>query len=350
MKYKKLVLIVGNWNYEIYEFSIYKSLFKLGYHPIKYSNNFFFNNILGRLELKFSFNGILTLLFNYHLIKFIKKKNIDLVLMWRPIKVLPKTILILKKKYNCKIISYNNDDFDIKNNDKNYIPFFYKNYWNIYKKSILHYDYNFVSRKKNLSYLKKYHLRGELINFWYDKDIHKKVSLDTEDLKKYSCDLVFIGHYENDGRIEFINEIIKNGFNLKIWGTNWEKSPLNRNADFRNIRPVKGIEYSKALTGAKICLCFLSKLNNDEITRRCFEIPATGKLLLAERTNSLMKTFKDKHEAFFFSSPKELVEIVNYLLNNDKIIEKVSLNGYYKIKSENYSSDDIAKSFIKRLM
>ena len=71
---------------------------------------------------------------------------------------------------------------------------------------------------------------------------------------------------------------------------------------FAPIEPVFGDDYAKALCGAKVCLAFLSKLNRDSYTRRCFEIPACGNVMLAERTADLCRMFKEDEEACFFSS------------------------------------------------
>ncbi len=66
------------------------------------------------------------------------------------------------------------------------------------------------------------------------------------------------------------------------------------------IKPVTGIEYNYAICGSKITLCFLSKINSDTYTRRNFEVPAMGKLMLSEYSQDLEIIFKENEEMVFF--------------------------------------------------
>ena len=78
--------------------------------------------------------------------------------------------------------------------------------------------------------------------------------------KKFGCDIVFIGHYEPDGRISYLEEIERAGWRLKIFGSsgNWNKA-VSKSKLLRHhlpIQPVWGQDYNSALGGAKIALCF----------------------------------------------------------------------------------------------
>ncbi len=63
-----------------------------------------------------------------------------------------------------------------------------------------------------------------------------------------------------------------------------------------------------------MALCLFSRLNRDEYTRRVFEIPACGALLLCERTPTMESLYRDGKEAVYFSSPEELVSKAKWLL------------------------------------
>ena len=67
------------------------------------------------------------------------------------------------------------------------------------------------------------------------------------------------------------------------------------------------------------------------------EIIAVGGLLVCEKTTEAELLFKDREEAFFFSSKEELLSIVLELRNNLGLRHKVLSAGYKKLISSNSS-------------
>ena len=118
----------------------------------------------------------------------------------------------------------------------------------------------------------------ELMRSWFVPEQNFPLISSQIEEKKFGCDIVFIGHYEPDGRISYLEEIERAGWRLKIFGSsgNSEQSSIQIKVTATSfpIQPVWGQDYNSALGGAKIALCFFSKLNRDSYTRRCFEIPA----------------------------------------------------------------------------
>jgi glycosyltransferase involved in cell wall biosynthesis len=135
---------------------------------------------------------------------------------------------------------------------------------------------------------------------------------------------------------------------VKLWGGHyWSRAVLGDLYDhLAPIVPAEGDAYAKALCGAKICLCFLSKLNRDTYTRRCFEIPACGKVMLAERTEDLMRLFKEDEEACFFSSPEELVRKAQWLINNPDIRERIAQAGLRRVWADGHDVASRANYFL----
>ena len=76
---------------------------------------------------------------------------------------------------------------------------------------------------------------------------------------------------------------------------------------------------------------FLSKMNRDVYTRRCFEIPAMKKLLLCERSEDMQEMFVEDKEAVFFSDKLELLEKVKWLLANPTIINDIAEAGFQRV-------------------
>ena len=88
-----------------------------------------------------------------------------------------------------------------------------------------------------------------------------------------------------------------------------------------------GKDYFQTLAEHKIALCFLSKLNNDVYTRRCFEIPASGTMLFSEYSKELDDIFGDMKGAVFFKDLEEFHLKLKYLKENPEIIENIAKVG-----------------------
>ena len=85
-----------------------------------------------------------------------------------------------------------------------------------------------------------------------------------------------------------------------------------------------------------MALCFLSKLNRDTYTRRCFEIPATGTLMLSEHTDDLASLYKEGEEADFFRTREELIEKLKLYFGNEPLRQTVAANGYQRVMADGH--------------
>jgi len=110
--------------------------------------------------------------------------------------------------------------------------------------------------------------------------------------------------------------------------------------------PVEGSEYAKALCGANVCLAFLSKLNRDTYTRRCFEIPACGRVMLAERTSDLLRMFIEDKEACFFSSTDELIIKAKWLIDNPAIALQIAQAGMRRVWVDGHDVKSRVEEFL----
>jgi hypothetical protein len=144
--------------------------------------------------------------------------------------------------------------------------------------------------------------------------------------------VVFAGHYEADGRLPYIERIAASDIDFRLFGTGWERvsqtGPLRR---FHPVRRLNGDTYAKGVCAAKIALCFLSTLNRDTYTRRCFEIPAMGTMLLAQRTQDLETLFVPGVEADFFSSTDEMMHKIRHYLAHPELRQSVASAGLRKV-------------------
>ncbi len=349
-KNKLKILIAGNWQFDIYEEAFAKALLKYNVEIIKFYCLKRFK-ILYKYSSYFPFEPYSIKRINKELIKLSNHHKPDIILFWRPTHFLPNTIKKLSKM-NIKTVSYNNDNPFIKFNWRK-LKITYHIHWFWYLRSLKFFDYNFFYRKENCFDAVKYKAKNINLLFpyfipWKDK----KINIYKNEKLTFECDIVFAGHYENDNRELYLIDLVKAGYKVKLWGdSTWDKKVLGEYYEyFRPIRRASKESYGKALCGAKICLAFLSKENKDKYTRRCFEIPAYGKLLLSERTIEMKEIYEEDVEACFFSSRKELLEKVKWLLNNPEKIKKISEAGHKKVLNSGFDIYSQAGNFLEKIV
>jgi spore maturation protein CgeB len=348
------ILVVADWHGEIYAQAFFNGFKSLGCDTFKFSWKEYFKHyqyftryetddnrlksLYYKIQNKFLIGPALWKI-NKDLIEKCEDLKPDLVFIYRGTHIYPKTIQKLKESFGCKVYGYNNDD-----------PFSseYKNYiWRFYKKLIPLYDHIFSYRWKNIDDYKSIgYDRVSLLRSYYIRENNFHI----ENLKKnnYSCDVIFIGHFEDDGRDDAIKLLIDNNIDVKLYGTEWEQSKyysffIKKQGE---IKPLYA-DYNLALNSAKIALVFLSKLNNDTYTRRCFEIPATKTMMMAEYTDDLNSMFKEKIDAEYFRNKDELLEKVKYYLNNESKLLEISRNGYERLHTDGHEVVDRCKQILE---
>jgi hypothetical protein len=93
------------------------------------------------------------------------------------------------------------------------------------------------------------------------------------------------------------------------------------------------------IAAARAGLCFLSRLNRDSYTRRCFEIPACGTVLVSERTDDLAALFRDGDEAVLFSTREELVKKVRWLAADAGAARRIAAAGRERVHRDGHGVD-----------
>ena len=267
------------------------------------------------------------------LLQLVKTENPQWVHFRLPTEFSAATIRALKKM-NIIVTQYCNDDAF---SNKSPIGLYSK-----FLKAIPLYDGHFVFRHRNIDdYLAAGAQHVEHCPPTYDPGTHNMNQRFADG--SFLADVAFVGHYEADGRAEYMSALVNAGFKVILRGGMWDvelkKPPLDALAP---IEHVFGDEYNRIYANVITGLCFFSKINNDEWTRRAPEIIAVGGLLVCERTNEAMRRFKDREEAFFFSSVGELIDIVGYLIKNPQIREIVRERGYKRMLRDGYSLTDRA--------
>lgn len=326
------ILLAGNWHSTIYEEPLKRELQRLGMevHEFKWWHYFdeyqrrgkgtfsAFKKLIGKIEQRLLFGPSIERL-NADLLRRIDALDPDVVFLYRPTVVKRRTILRSLQSAR-KFVSYHNDDpFS-----ENWI------YSRHYFRLLPMMDINYVYRPKNVIDVERVCGKKGVVLLPYPdcKYIQRCPK------PKKIFDVVFVGHYEADGRDDLLLKIASCvGVKVGLFGTDWDRSPnwSLLQSRFGIIEPVRQADYNRVLNSAKIALCFFSKRNNDKYTRRTFEIPAAGTMLLSEYSAESAAMLVPYKEAVYFNNERELVEEVSYYLTHEKERKCIADAGYEKV-------------------
>jgi spore maturation protein CgeB len=340
------LLMIGHWQTDIFEEPLSVGFEKSGLEVIKFKWGVFFTSFsqrggwhkrIARFQDKYMF-GFLVNRINNQLLKTIDLHEPNIIFIYRGSHIYLRTIQKLKLLYpSIYIISYNNDD-----------PFskFYPWWkWRHFIKSIPYSHLHLAFRHSNIqSYYDYGAISADLFRGYFNPEVHKKIEIVSKNVNEFQCEVIFVGHYEDDGRAKMLDTLAGEDINVKIFGNTgpsrkfgWDDAiKTSRFLQKQKIRPVRGSDYAVAINSAKIGICFMSKLNNDTYTLRCFEIPACGTALFSEWSPDLDNLFEDGVNAVLFKSEQELVERVKYFLSHPAELQQLADNGYELVKSKGH--------------
>lgn len=319
------IICVGLYTQEIYAPAFSKGFKTLGHEvlDIKYDNYHFKQNnfvarILNRIQDRYIL-GFYLRKFNNDIVEAVNKFKPDLVFLYRCYYVYDSTLKKIQSQTT--LMSYNNDDpfsgvpskafykQHISNSKFCQVIFVYR------KKNIV--DYNNIGIT-NTRLLLPYYLT---YNNYPIPDIQKDIQI------------AFIGHFENDGRDLCIKLMIEAGIPVQVYGNEkWKESQYYASIKHVLHKGIHGSEYNKLLNRISVALVFLSKINNDKYTRRCFEIPATKTMMLAQYTEELDELFPEGKSAEYFRNPDELIAKCKLLLAHPEKVEFIANNGFMRLK------------------
>lgn len=329
------ILICGDWHSDLHEEVVFNAFLDLGHEVFGFKWHSYFlkstnylKNFFHKLQNKIIFGPIICKI-NKDFLDYVTCKNPDVIFIYRGTHISPGTLKKIKLLFpKVIIIGYNNDD-PFSPNSSIFL-------WHLFKKNILICDIVFAYRDKNIDDYKKLGLENVyLLRSWFSDSRNFPINN-----KFYKHDVVFIGHYENDGRIKLLEKIVSNGISLKIFGPGWNRHVIKSRflKDQMPVSVVWGEEYNRTLCQSKIALCFLSKLNRDTYTRRNFEIPASGSFMLSEYSTDLCGLFKEGRDAEFFRNEDELISKIKFYLHNDIKREGIAESGRRRVMEDGHNA------------
>jgi hypothetical protein len=258
----------------------------------------------------------------------------DFVFIYRGTHVTPQTVRNIKSLLPGAVVAgYNNDD--------PFGPGQPRLLWRHFLNCLPLYDLTFAYRRHNVA---EFEARGarrvRLLRSWFMPERNHPVTLLDADRARFASDVVFVGHYEADGRLEYLEDVVRQGYRLRLFGPGYDWDPvIARSRWLKDQVPVQlvwGEDYNKALGGAKVALCFFSRLNRDTYTRRCFEIPATGTMMLSEYSDDAASLYAPGREADFFRDKEELAAKLERYVKDEALRARVAAGGLQRVWADGH--------------
>jgi hypothetical protein len=334
------ILVAGAWKWPWYELACSDAFLSLGHEVRRFSWAERFErsteNRVEPLSLSRVANwqnrtlwGPKVFVLNRDLLESVKSFRPRILFAYRPTHIFPGTLRSLKRvSPQTVLVEYCNDD--------PFSPNASRILWRHLLKAISIYDVHFVFRSHNITdFMNAGAMHAGLLRAYYVPDLHYPIQL-KESEYRFRCDVVFAGHYEPDWRVDCLESVKQNGFRVNLFGGGWSEAkrcstPAISLQELYPVFSVVGEDYRKALSGAKIALCFLSKLNRDTYTTRNFEIPAIGTFMLSEYSSDLATLFEEGREAEYFRSKDELIDKIQFYLVHDTEREIIARRGHERV-------------------
>lgn len=273
--------------------------------------------------------------------KAIDLNSYDVVWIDKGVTIFPETLKYIKKvSPQAKIISYSPDNMVLRHNQSQQ-----------FIKSIPLYDLIVTTKSFIIDDFYKIGAKDVLFtNKCFEPSFHYPRHLSDADYKQLSCDVGFIGAWEEE-RFESMLYLAKNGIHVRVYGGGkWKKFiGISKNLE---IIP-NGLfteDYAKSFQAFKISLCFLRKMNFDQQTSRSIEIPACGGFMLAERTDEHLSLFEEDKEAVFFSNNDELLEKCRYYLSHEDERKRIAVAGRERCLKSDYSNEGMIRRVLKEVL
>jgi spore maturation protein CgeB len=339
------ILLVGHFLWPWYQEACAKALEELGHEVIRFGWSHYFKqprfgkseqeyrSFFHRFQARFYW-GPTVWKVNNDLLEIAEQAQPEIVLFYNEQLIAPKTVEKLRKRLpHATFCQYANDN-----------PFSEDAAWGLWRnflRSIPLFEIHFAYRQSNINeYLEHGAKEVHLLRSYFIPEEDYPVSQE-EIPERFKCDVVFAGHYENDGRVELLEAICDAGCSLNLFGGGWNLAlaDLRKDSPLRAkfpIFPVVGDDYRAAICGAKVALSPLSTLNQDTYTRRSFQIPAMQVAMLSQYTEDLAALYQPDEEAAFFRNKEELLSQLSRLISDEAWRNSVAEAGYKRVYEDGH--------------
>jgi spore maturation protein CgeB len=353
------VVLAGDWHSNVHEAPMADALERLGHRVTRFAWHRYVSSgargspvaLLRKAQNKYLVGPLIRRM-NRELLDCVDRGRPDLLFVYRGTHVTRDTLEKIRvRNPRTLLVGYNNDD--------PFAPGQPSWPWRHFIAAVPVYDRVLAYRPANLGDLRAAGAKSTgLLLPWFVPSMHRPMTLTDDERRRYESDVVFVGHYEADGRLDALKALLSAGVRLRLFGPatgyrghDWH-GPLSRNTEMRSLMPVREVwdaDYTRALAASRIALCFFSKRNRDRYTRRCFEIPATGTLLLSEYSTEMSSLFREGTEADFFRTTDELVDKVRYYLAHPAARDAVAARGLERVHRDGHDVDSRMRRMLHEL-
>jgi len=274
----------------------------------------------------------------------------DIIIVLKGLELAPETIKAIKLLYpKATLVNW---FFDI------YIG--QQKIWDakFYFPTIKLFDYYFCSLKGVANKLKDRGLNNVYcIREACNLDFHGEQYMNAFQKKKYGSDIAFAGsmgfHNIHHNRIKTLDAIIKSGSDIKIWGNIIGESKSIPISIRRHMVGVSAVNETHAM----VCQSSLINLGLDAIpelygsmSARIYRVMCAGGLYLSTATKGIDELFKinkkgeeitSDQDLVVFYDDNDLINKIDFLLENNDIRESIANNGKEKVLCEHKFTDRI---------
>ncbi len=173
--------------------------------------------------------------------------------------------------------------------------------------------------------------RVEYLPFAYDPTTHFPEAASSSDLKRFGCDVAFVGGADAD-RVPYIDALRAGGLRVRVYGGYWD-----RHAHLRPIwgGTVIGGEYRRCVSAAAVNLCLVRRSNRDGHVMRTFELAAMRACVLAEDTPEHREVYGGPEDGCvrYFRTLGEMVEQARVMAGDAALRARMSQALYQRVTS-----------------
>ncbi|MBN8806909.1 MAG: glycosyltransferase [Sphingomonas sp.] len=285
-------------------------------------------SLLRRLGMSVDFGGE-----NAALLAMVRNVQPDIVFVDNARGIRPKTLTEIAS-LGAKLVFSSPDDIVAPHNSSKWLV-----------RSLPLWDLFFTTKTFNVEELRERGVhRPILVGNMYNPAIHRPLTSAEVGADFEAFDIVFVGTHEKE-REDDLRALARTGMRVLVHGNTASRLSKGWRVledDGVTVRPaVIDDDYARAMHHGKIAMCFLRKMNRDQITQRSIEIPAMARPMLAEKTAEHDAHFVDGTEYAGFSTRDEMLAQATALLAEDGRRRELADAGRRRAQTSPYSIDDV---------